>query len=65
MEAGQQLTGVRVVLAHSALKLRGVLKLVGAAAPDGVRFYVNARRVDSLMQGSSGAEVDARGQFVI
>ena len=65
LEAGQQLSGVRVVLAHGALKLRGELKLVGGAAPDGVRFYVDARRLDSLMQGSSIAEVDARGQFVL
>lgn len=68
IEAGQQLTGVRVVLVYSTLKIRGELKIVGGAAPDGARFYVMARRVDSRMQEglpSASAEVDARGQFVI
>jgi hypothetical protein len=63
IEAGQHLTGVRLVLAYGTLKLRGELKIVGGAAPDGLRFRVNARRVDQPAQGQD-ADVDARGQFL-
>jgi hypothetical protein len=64
IEAGQHLTGVRLVLAYGTFKLRGELKIVGGAAPDGLRFRVNASRVDQPAQGPSPADVDARGQFL-
>jgi hypothetical protein len=51
-------------LAYGTLKLRGELKIVGGAAPDGLRFRVFARRVDQLTQSQSNADVDARGQFL-
>src|SRR5262245_35949878 len=63
IEAGQHLTGVRLVLAYGTLKLRGELKIVGGAAPDGLRFRVVARRVDQTPQGQN-ADVDALGQFL-
>src|SRR5262249_11594719 len=63
IEAGQQMTGVRVVLIYSSLKLRGELKVIGLAAAAGLRFRVSARRVD--LSSGTGAEVDARGQFVL
>ncbi len=66
VEAGQQLTGVRLVLNYGAHKIRGELKIVGGALPTGLRFRVIARTVDSQMpQGTLIADVDARGQFVI
>lgn len=64
VEAGQQMTGVRVVLVHSALTLRGELKVVGGELPRGLRFVVTASSVDQPTQGLPGAEVDARGQFL-
>jgi 5-hydroxyisourate hydrolase-like protein (transthyretin family) len=63
IEAGQHLNGVRLVLAYGTLKLRGELKIVGGAAPDGLRFRVSAQRVDQTPQGQN-ADVDARGQFL-
>jgi len=62
IEAGQQMTGVRVVLIYSSLKLRGELKVIGLAAAAGLRFRIIAHRVDQ--SSGTGAEVDARGQFV-
>ena len=51
----------RVVLIYSSLKLRGELKVIGLAAA-GLRFRIIAHRVDQ--SSGTGAEVDARGQFV-
>ncbi len=67
LEAGQQVTGVRVVLlyVHGALTLRGEAKIIGGAFPAGQMFRVVARRVDQQAQNTSGGEVDARGQFLI
>src|SRR5262249_21680018 len=44
MQAGQQVTGVRVVLIYSSLKLRGELKVIGLAAGGGPRFRILAHR---------------------
>jgi protocatechuate 3,4-dioxygenase beta subunit len=65
VEAGEQVTGVRVVLVYGTLAIRGEFRIVGGAAPAGYRFYATARRVDQPAQNQSGAEIDARGQFVI
>ena len=65
VDAGEQVTGVRIVLVHGSLTLRGELKVVSGALPAGYRFYASARRVDQKAQNSSGGEIDMRGQFVI
>src|SRR5262245_3286981 len=65
VDAGEQVTGVRVVLVYGTLAIRGEFKIVGGAAPAGYKFYATARRVDQPAQNLSGAEIDARGQFVI
>jgi hypothetical protein len=65
VEAGEQVTGVRVVLVYGTLAIRGEFRIVGGAAPAGYKFYASARRVDQPAQNQSGAEIDARGQFVI
>jgi protocatechuate 3,4-dioxygenase beta subunit len=62
---GEQVTGVRLVLVHGTLAIRGEVKIVGAAFPAGQRFRATARRVDQPMQNTAGGDVDARGQFVI
>jgi carboxypeptidase family protein len=65
VDAGQQITGVRVVLAYSALAIRGEVKVVGGALTAGLRLFVSARRVDQVARFLPKAEVDARGQFLI
>src|SRR5262245_5004028 len=67
MRAGEQVTGIRVVLVHvdCTLTLRGDMKVVGGAVPAGLGFYVLARRTDQNAYCSRGAETDARGRFVI
>jgi len=65
LESGEQMTGVRLVLVYGSLTLRGEVKIVGGELASGQRFHISARRVDQPTQNSPGAEVDARGQFVI
>jgi len=65
IDAGEQVTGVRVVLLYGALTLSGKLKVVGGSLPDGYRFQAWARRTDQNALYSQGATIDGRGQFVI
>jgi len=65
VDAGEEAPGVRIVLVHGSLTLRGVLKVVGGTLPAGYGFYANARRVDQHGQNSAGGEIDVRGRFII
>jgi protocatechuate 3,4-dioxygenase beta subunit/type 1 fimbria pilin len=65
VDAGEQVTGVRVVLVYGTLAIRGEFRVVGGALPAGYKFFASARRVDQPAQNQPGAEIDARGQFVI
>jgi hypothetical protein len=65
IEAGEQVTGVRVVLHYGALAIRGEVKIVGGALPTGYKLFASPRRLDQPAQRLSGPEIDARGQFVI
>jgi 5-hydroxyisourate hydrolase-like protein (transthyretin family) len=65
VEAGEQVTGVRVVLAYGSFAIRGELRVVGGAAPAGLRFFASLRRVDQPAANTPGSEIDARGQFVL
>jgi hypothetical protein len=63
--AGEQVTGVRIVMVYSELAIRGELKVVGGALPEGFKLSVTARRIDQPAQALLSADVDARGQFFI
>jgi carboxypeptidase family protein len=63
--AGEQVTGVRIVMVYSELAIRGELKVVGGALPEGFKLSVIARRIDQPAQAPLSADVDARGQFFI
>jgi hypothetical protein len=65
VDAGEQVTGVRVVMVYGTLAIRGEFRIVGGALPAGYKFFASARRVDQPAQNQPGAEIDARGQFVI
>lgn len=65
VNAGEQLTGVRVVLSYGTLALRGEVKIAGGALPPGQRLFIRAQRADQPPQNTASAEVDARGQFII
>src|SRR5215475_934449 len=63
--AGEQVTGVCIVMVYSELAVRGELKVVGGALPEGFKVSVTARRIDQPAQALLIADVDARGQFFI
>jgi protocatechuate 3,4-dioxygenase beta subunit len=65
VDAGEQVTGVRVVMVYGTLAIRGEFRVVGGALPAGYKFAASARRVDQPTQNQAAAEIDARGQFVI
>jgi hypothetical protein len=65
VSAGEQVTGVRIVLVQSSLTIRGELKVVGGSLPAGYTFHALARRTDQRTLSLRGAEIDARRQFVI
>lgn len=63
--AGEQITGVRVVLGYGTSALRGQVKIIGGQLPDTVRLTVRAQRLDSSMAVGSGGQLDPRSQFRI
>jgi len=65
IDAGEQVTGFRIVLHYGALTLHGEVKVVGGTLPDGYRIEVDARGTDQSMPYDGWALVDARGRFVI
>jgi protocatechuate 3,4-dioxygenase beta subunit len=65
VEAGEQVTGVRVVLAYSPLAIHGELRVIGGALPADYRFIALIRKVDQSGPNMGMAEIDARGRFII
>jgi hypothetical protein len=65
IEAGEQVTSVRIVFLHGVLTLHGEVKVVGGTLPDGFRFGVIAIGTDQSFSIDREASVDARGRFAI
>jgi hypothetical protein len=61
---GEQLTGIRVVLAYGNGKLRGVVNLDSGEVPDGARFFVSLFKSGKLLS-LRPPQVDSRGHFLI
>jgi Carboxypeptidase regulatory-like domain len=63
IDAGEQVTGVRIVLLYGALTLRGAMKVVGGTLPAGYGFHAGAFRTDQNAEYRQWALIDERGQF--
>jgi hypothetical protein len=64
--AGEQITGVRMVLYYGSCTINGSVRVEGGPLPDNTQLFVSARRVGpGPSQPSKGAMVDARGRFTI
>jgi hypothetical protein len=65
--AGEQVTGLRLIVAFGAGVVRGQVQVVGGTLPEGARLSVSARRADLPDRPSSASSVtvDARGRFLI
>jgi protocatechuate 3,4-dioxygenase beta subunit len=66
---GAQLAGVRLLLAYGSGVVRGQLQVTGGTLSPGSRVMASARRLspagEVMERTQRGAEVDARGRFVI
>ncbi len=70
VNSGEQVGGVRLVVAYGSSTVRGFVQVDGGALPSGIRLMASARRVDSGggRMGGGGAmpaQVDASGRFQI
>jgi hypothetical protein len=65
--AGEQVTGLRLIVAFGTGVVRGQVQIVGGMLPEGARLNVSARRADlpDRPSSASGVTVDARGRFLI
>jgi len=65
--AGEQVTGLRLVVAYGAGVVHGQVQVVGGTLPEGARLSVSARRADLPGRPSSASvvSVDARGRFLL
>lgn len=69
LNAGDRLTGVRLVFAYGTASIAGRVEIRGGTLPAGVKLAVIARRESAIETdgffGAGYAQVDARGQFLI
>ena len=64
--AGENISGVRIVLAYGTGAIRGQVQLSDGPLPAGIQIYVQARRLgDNAARDDRGAQVDSRGHFLI
>lgn len=65
LKEGEQLTGVRVVLAFGNATLRGVVKLENGTLPPSARMFVRLTKPGENANIMRPPSVDARGHFLI
>lgn len=63
--AGGAITGLRLVIEYGSGVVRGEVRIENGRLPEGSRLFVSMRRNGATDAGGMGAEVDARGRFVI
>ena len=62
---GENISNVRVVASYGGATLRGEVKVIGGTLPSHHGIYVNLIRANESAPGrTTGAHMDARGQFV-
>jgi hypothetical protein len=64
IKEGEQVTGLRVVVAYGTGTIRGVVKFENGSQPEGTGIFLRVTKVGQNM-GPRPPEVDARGQFLI
>lgn len=65
LAAGENLTGMRLVIGFGTGVIRGEVKFADGPLPAGFRAFVTVRRVGDSAPQNAFAQVDARGRFVI
>ena len=62
---GEQVTGIRVVLAYGNATLRGVISFDNGELPNGARFFIRLTKGGQNISSVRPPQVDARGHFLI
>ncbi|HKG47157.1 MAG TPA: carboxypeptidase regulatory-like domain-containing protein [Pyrinomonadaceae bacterium] len=65
LREGEQLTGLRLVLAYGTATIRGVVKLENGTLPEGARIFVRLTKPSEQLSNLALPTVDARGHFLI
>ena len=65
LQAGENAINVRLIFSSATGVLRGQVKFIGGAPPENALYKVMASKIGGASAGRTGADVDARGQFVI
>jgi hypothetical protein len=65
IKEGEQVTGVRVVVAYGNATLRGVINVENGTLPNGARFFVRITKLGETGPPNRGTPVDARGHFLM
>jgi len=65
VKEGEQVTGIRVVLAYGNATLRGVISLENGVLPIGARFFIRITKSGQNLSNLRPPQVDARGHFLI
>ncbi len=63
--AGEQISGVRVVIGYGKGVIRGQVQVVGGVIPNTIQIRVYVRQPGGRMSSLNSATVDVRGQFRI
>lgn len=63
--AGEQISGVRIVIGYGKAVLRGQVQVVGGVLPNSIQLRAYVRQAGSRMSLRNSDTVDARGQFRI
>jgi hypothetical protein len=65
VKEGEQVTGIRVVLAYGNATLRGVVSFDNGELPNGARFFIRLTKGGQNLSNLRPPQVDARGHFLI
>lgn len=65
LKEGEDLTGLRIVVAYGTAVVRGVVKLENGTLPEGARIFVRLTKPGDNTSFGRPASADARGQFVL
>ena len=62
---GEQVAGVRVIMAYGTATIKGIVKLENGSLPEGSRIYVRMTKPGEAFSMMRPIIVDARGQFLV
>jgi Carboxypeptidase regulatory-like domain len=65
IDAGERVTGVRLIIGYGSNVVRGQLRIIGGALPEGATLIASANRVGTETVNGRSVPVDSSGRFII